>query len=193
MRKLYYLILVMILSVSIVSLSYGQDKSPKKGMGGGYFMVGGNMLDLDVLNNSLANAGYSEFSKLDQDTAKKVETATVRARELFDSGINMDESISQANDETRLQYALDEIPKANKGVLNNKDSTASKIKPLKKFGLMAQQIKKVLTDRGWSQAEASDILKRANFDAGTSFLKTATNPKTGEKVGWDGKQWTPIK
>jgi len=62
MKKLNYFILVMILSVSIVSMSYGQDKGIKKGMGGGYFMVGGNMLDLDVLNNSLANAGYSEFS-----------------------------------------------------------------------------------------------------------------------------------
>ncbi len=27
----------------------------------------------------------------------------------------------------------------------------------------------------------------------TSFLKTATNPDTGEKMGWNGKEWLPIK
>lgn len=30
-------------------------------------------------------------------------------------------------------------------------------------------------------------------DGTSGFLKTATNPKTGQRIGWDGKKWMPIQ
>jgi len=55
--------------------------------------------------------------------------------------------------------------------------------------------------------EIADLMRQANNPApaagtgasldkmmpGQTYSKTATNPKTGEKIGWNGSQWVPIK
>jgi len=55
--------------------------------------------------------------------------------------------------------------------------------------------------------EIADLMRQANNPApaagsgpsldkmmpGQTYSKTATNPQTGEKIGWNGSQWVPIK
>jgi len=55
--------------------------------------------------------------------------------------------------------------------------------------------------------EIADLMRQANNPApaagtgpslekmmpGQTYTKTATNPQTGEKIGWNGSQWVPIK
>ena len=58
------LVLVAILSIFTFSVVQGQEIKNKTKMSGGrgYFMFGGNIIDIESLNSRLHSKGYPEFS-----------------------------------------------------------------------------------------------------------------------------------
>lgn len=147
--------------------------------------------------------GYNEFAKLDEATSKKIEQSTSKAQKYFDEGMPMDDAIAKANDEIRLKYGAKEmLPKANKGVFNNKKETGNRIKGLISLGTSEQDIFDALKENGWEEAEASELIKAAtgqneptNKSAAPAQYQegqTATGPN-GQKIVFKGGQWVPLQ
>lgn len=120
-------------------------------------------LQYNRLRNRISKLwGANEFSRLDEATAEKVEKATVRARELYDQGTNMDEAINQANNEVRGSYMMNDIPTANRGLINNKSQTINALSRLSGY-VDAEKIETLLSNRGWVDEEISEIMGEAGI------------------------------
>jgi len=130
--------------------------------------------------------GYSEFSKLDETTAQKVEESTVLARQIYNSDPdqNMDRAIQVANREVRLKYLLMDLPQAKKGITKeggNFKSTVTKVKGLASAGMAAKDIKKALLYKGWDEERANLILEKAGLKTENRFV-VRTGTHKGRKV-----------
>ena len=147
--------------------------------------------------------GYNEFSKLDDDAAQNIEEATLRASRYWEDGEEFDAAISRANQEVRMKKAFKAFPQAIPGVMGNKRQTQNKVQDLMNAGIGREQAEAILKQKGWSDSDAKDILDRAGLyvkpeqapAAGKRFSATATNPTTGERVGYDQEsgKWVPIR
>lgn len=153
--------------------------------------------------------GYNEFSKLDDDAAQNIEDATLRASRYFeDDGLDFDAAVSRANREIRVEGALKAMPSANPGSFGgNKRQTMEHLQKLMGLGVPKEQVESILTQKGWKGPDVRDIMDRLSLypnpaepkpaaaGGGKKFSRTATNPQTGAKVGFDEEtqKWVPIR
>ncbi len=62
-KRIVFKSLMVVLTLGCLAVSFSQaDGFSRKGEGRGYFMIGGNSLDMDELNSRLKDNGYAEFS-----------------------------------------------------------------------------------------------------------------------------------
>ncbi len=151
------------------------------------------------LRNAMARAyGWSEFSELDEATAKKVLESTTKARSYYSGGMNLDESVKKGYDEIQERYRLETaFPRANTGTWNNKKETKVTVKQLRNSGTSIEKIEELLADAGWNKSDINSIITEAGFTP-TSVLNprfralgvkpgrvveaTGVDKKTGRKV-----------
>ncbi|NNF99488.1 MAG: hypothetical protein HKM93_08930 [Desulfobacteraceae bacterium] len=115
--------------------------------------------------------GHNEFSRLDEDTSKKIEEATELARRYFDGdpSKNLDTAVRRANEDVRGKFAAAEaVPTANPrgggGFGDNESQTLGAVTEMLQKGWTDEAVKRALVEQGWPINDAVRLMTSAKYN-----------------------------
>ena len=119
-----------------------------------------NATQMQRMRTSVAKMwGFSEFSKMDEETAAKASATVRKARKYMErDGMDMDEAMGKAYTEIRVKYAATEVPEA-KNSKSVRKRAATKIKELIEMGMPPEMVRGVLVGKGWEEEDIVEIME----------------------------------
>jgi hypothetical protein len=108
--------------------------------------------------------GYSDYVGLDPNIQQEVAQATETARNYYEQGMNIDQAINRTLKERRLQSTIEDIPKADRGILgtgiaSNLNRTADTVRELINSGVDYKTVVNLLESKGWKGKDIAKILE----------------------------------
>jgi len=140
------------------------------------------------MRNVVAKAwGYSEFSSLDEETANKVLEASEKAAEYMEGDLTLDKAALKAYKETRLKYAVKDLPQAQGGWGATKNA-AVKLKELLDMGLPREEARGVLRGKGWEEEDIQEIMESLGTNptapSGNQDVSQMTDEQIMQQLGF---------
>lgn len=131
--------------------------------------------------------GYSDYAGLDPNIQQEVARATETARRYYEQGLNIDQAINKTLTERRLQSTIEEMPKADRGILGtgiagNLDRAARTAEELINSGVDYKFTIDLLNSRGWKGEDVRKILEKAGIALEDAYSELRDQGLTPEQA-----------